>query len=186
MGLAAPEKSWTEFARQERADIKYHARANRKTNSRWTVDKQAEFKIDFIWNVEPNNEGRVQLERRTDFFFSINSENTYSFEMYSNDFFTRLALIFNSKKIKIGDEDLDRNFVFISNDQQRTQAFAEFLKSFLQNRKTNFIIMVEGNGLEGTGKRLLIQVNELLIEKSDIELFFKLGSEMQQIINKRF
>jgi len=186
MGFETPEKSWIEFARKNRADAKFHAQAGRRTDACWTISKEAEYEINFIWGVQPIRE-RLEVTKRTDYFFSLNSDSNFSFEMYANDFFTRMALVFNSKKIKIGNDELDSKYVFISNDKQLAQSFVGSLKSFVsRNKEMNFLIMTEVGGMKNEEKRLLIQVNELLKEEQSIELFFNLGMELQKAINGKF
>ncbi len=187
MGFETPEKSWIEFAKEKQANAEFHSQGGRWSDACWSISRESEFMINFLWGMQPNVGRSLEVTKRTDYFFFLNTDSNFSFKMYRNDFLTRIALIFNFKRVKAGDEELDRDYVFISNDGSLVKSFTPAIRQFVQrNTAMDFLMEIEGAKVGIEGKCLLIQVNELLKEKESIETFFDFGKTMQEMINKRF
>ncbi|MCX6310874.1 MAG: hypothetical protein NT084_04480 [Bacteroidetes bacterium] len=184
-----PEKAWLDFARRHKAEGGFDSKESRYNfkGNRWVIKKEGQFEIQFNWNVLFSRQSSSGVKICTDFLFPINFSGELKLEIYPNDFFTSLLLLINSNKVKIGDVELDRKFIFVTNKSELIEAIVPEMKNVNSICSgEDFIVQIEGEKIGIEGKRILIQVNELLKEEAIIEAFYNLGAAMQQKINKVF
>ena len=180
--LNEPEDAWIRFAKKHKAESHLQEPPLLGTDYYFKVIKSGDFQANFIWGVKTGFRS-AGITTATHFFFDLPYKGDYTLNIYDNNFMNRFMLFFSMKTERIGDNELDRRFVFSSNDMQLTKELLNELKPFVELIKRRvFSIKII---VEGRERDLSIQLTSLLNELDSIEAFYKAGSNLRDAIIPR-
>lgn len=182
MGVNDPEPGWKTFARKQKAELKFFRGTTYRSKKQCDITRKNDFRIEFKWSLTPRR-GRTTIIRETVFYFFLEQNVSFFLNIYKNDLFTKIVLLFSRAKVKTGDPDIDREFMFTTNRQDLLQSLSEDLRTMKElNSKYIFTLEV----IDGAKPFVYIFVNALLKEKEEIDAFFQLGKALQQKISRGY
>ncbi|MCU7550133.1 hypothetical protein OCK74_13500 [Chitinophagaceae bacterium LB-8] len=134
--------------------------------------------ISLIWADKPAKGRGTHVNLQSVFRFRLKPGSTAYLKIYPKDLLTGLFSTWNKNRRRTEDPELDKAYIFIANEQETLSAVVYKLQQFhQQNKYRSFVIETENDS-----RTLLIQVNELLIQKEDLFFFYEFGKSLVEVL----
>jgi hypothetical protein len=133
--------------------------------------------IQLIWGNQPEMGRGIFVTTQSIFSFNLKEGSKAILKIYPRDFLSTIFSIFSSKRSKTGNHQLDKSYLFLTNDSMVLSSIEPFLKDFKLNNKFQSFVMETRSGDDGANL-FVIQINDLVSNEKDLSLLFKFGKNV--------